>query len=380
LWSISGIFIWAGGLWLVGIMKNWQERRGQVTSFPHSTPVRFGELVALGSGTITPLVLWEIVHVAILSWLTNFELYLQNTDQRLKFLLDDGSGVGLRIHSGPEFFWDKFFLLSEVAHPQRWVTAIIFGAILLGGLALLWLWHSQPQKQSLLAPMWIGWLANTAWFVSLAKTGWPRHFWFGLVLAAMLLSVISVAFVKHGLAVWQPSKEDTRESRMNSGLLRILPGLAGSLLLGLIVWGFVSQSHVWGFFLPDEIVPYWQEKQINNKYHASLPWIIIPRAAQAEAVNYIKQMPPEARVYYPAGHKSSEIPPQTGRMHYPLERRNHITPHPADIVLISPSIISPWQDPVKRHDLLSLVERQCPRPAVKNDFYMICPIEDNLDQ
>ena len=162
--------------------------------------------------------------------------------------------------------------------------------------------------------------------------------------------------------------------------MKILPGLAGSLLLGLVVWGFVSQPHVWGFFLPDEIVPYWQEKQINNKYHASLPWIIIPRAAQAEVVNYIKQMPPEARVYYPAGHKSSEIPPQTGRLHYPLERRNYVTPHPADIVLIGPSIISPWQDPVRRHDLLSLVERECPRPAVKNDFYMICPIEDNLAQ
>jgi hypothetical protein len=227
--------------------------------------------------------------------------------------------------------------------------------------------------------MWFGWLANTAWFVSLAKTGWPRHFWFGLVLATMLLCVISVAFIKHDFTALKQPRDEENEAT-HSSFLKILPSLAGSLLLGLVIWGFVSQPHVWGLFLPDEIVPYWQDKQINNKYHASLPWIIIPRAAQAEAVNYIKQMPPEARVYYPAGHKSSEIPPQTGRMHYPLERRNYVTPHPADIVLISPSIISPWQDPIKRLDLLSLVERECPRPAVKNDFYMICPIEDNLAQ
>jgi hypothetical protein len=380
LWSISGIFIWAGGLWLVGIVRNWQKRNSPTPRPLHPTPLRFGELLALGSGTIVPLVLWEIVHVVILSWLTNFELYLLNTDQRLKFLLDDGSGVGLRIHSGPEFFWDKFFLLAEVAHPQRWVTATIFVAILLGGVALLWLWRNQRQKQNLLALMWLGWLVNTIWFVSLAKTGWPRHFWFGLVLAAMLLCIISITFIRYGFEALKRSREEKGESKMNSGLLRILPTVAGGLLLLLIGWGFVRQPHVWGFFLPDEIVPYWQEKQINNKYHASLPWVIIPRAAQAEAVNYIKQMPPEARVYYPAGHKSSEIPPQTGRMHYPLARRNHVTPHPADIVLIGPSIISPWQDPVKRQDLLRLVEQECPNPALKNDFYIICPIEDNLVQ
>lgn len=165
---------------------------------------------------------------------------------------------------------------------------------------------------------------------------------------------------------------------MNSGLLGLLPRVIGGLLLVLIGWGFVSQPHVWGFFLPDEIVPYWQVKQINNKYDASLPWIIIPRAAQAEVVDYIKQMPSEARVYYPSGHKSAEIPAQTGRMHYPLGRRNYVTSHPADIALIGPSIISPWKDSIQRRDLLALVEQQCPHPALRNDYYMICPIEANL--
>ena len=68
------------------------------------------------------------------------------------------------------------------------------------------------------------------------------------------------------------------------------------------------------------------------------------------------------------------------RLHYPLQRRNYLAPHPADIVLISPSVISPWKNPVQRQELLGLVERECPRPALRNDFYIVCPIEDNLPQ
>jgi hypothetical protein len=30
--------------------------------------------------------------------------------------------------------------------------------------------------------------------------------------------------------------------------------------------------------------------------------------------------------------------------------------------------------------LLRLVEQECPYPALKNDFYVICPIKDNLVQ
>ncbi len=368
LWSMSGIFMWVGILWLLSFVKRGGKKNQKLEpeDTQQSAKLRFSEILWLGSGVVLLPALWELVHLIILTRLTSFELYLRQTQQRLGFILDDGSGIGLRIHSGPEFFWDKFFLLAEVAHPQRWVTAIIFAAILIGGGVLLWSWRDQPRRQNLLASMWLGWLANTIWFVGLAKTGWPRHFWFGLVLAAMLLSVILVTLLR---------SVRFNVLTFNVAWLRLVGGM---FLLALIGWGFVNQPHVCGFFLPDEIVPYWQEKQINNKYDASLPWVIIPRAAQAEVVSYIKQMPSEARVYYPAGHKSSEIPPQTGRMHYPLNRRNYVTPHPADIALIGPSIISPWKDPIRRRDLLELVEQECPRPVIKNDFYMICPIEDNL--
>ncbi|MCB9078779.1 MAG: hypothetical protein H6631_14350 [Anaerolineaceae bacterium] len=403
LWSISGILLWAGLLWLFGLIR---QRRmtpdlsyvevaagPSVVDYPMNK-VSLGELIWLGLGTASLVIVWELVHLIVLTSLTSFDLYLRHAQQRLTFILDDGSGVGLQIHSGPQFFWDKFFILSEVAHPARWVTALLFVAIFLGGLSLAWLWRRQPWRQNLLMPMWLGWLANTAWFVGLAKTGWPRHFWFGLVLAILLLCVIIVTLLRIGVRGQgsgvreQGAGSNNRQSSIvnrqssiggqRSAVSGRLPAAGGLLLLALVLWGFAVQPHVWGFFLPDAIVPYWHEKQITNKYDASLPWIIIPRQAQTEVVNYINQLPPEAHLYYPGQHKSAEIPPQTGRIQLPLNRREYLPPNPADIVLIGPSLISPWKDPTQRRDLLELVRRQCPNPAVQNDYYMICPIKDNL--
>jgi hypothetical protein len=395
LWSISGILVWAGLLWWWGLVKMRRKKEGvqkfgqrsegdQSSALAETSEVYprlcLGALVSLGGGLLLPTALWELVHLIVLTRLTNFELYLRHAKQRLTFILDDGSGVGLRIHAGPEFFWDKFFVLAEVAHPQRWVTALLFGAIFLGGISLIWLWRNQPYRQNLLAPLWLGWLANTAWFVGLAKTGWPRHFWFGLVSAMLLLCVITLAWLQRGITTYHNKSDKGKLVSSPRRLVKLPPLVAGIVLLILIGWSFVNQVYVWGIFLPDEIVPYWQEKQITNKYDASLPWIIIPRAAQAEVVDYIMQLPPEAHIYYPGQHKSAEITPQTGRLHYPLNRRRYLEPHPADIALIGPSVISPWKNPVQRQDLLRLVNQECPRPAVKNEFYMICPIEANLAQ
>lgn len=387
LWSISGIVIWAGLLWLFSLARQWQltpnlsSRKAATDETKVDYPangVDFGELFWLGLGTVSLVIIWELVHLVVLTSLTNFDVYLSHAQQRLRFILDDGSGVGLQIHSGAEFFWDKFFILSEVAHPTRWVTAILFAAIFFGGLGLAWLWRNQSWRQNLLMPMWFGWLANTVWFVGLAKTGWPRHFWFGLVLAMILLCVIIVSLLRLGLDNLARRQHFSADPSLKRLLPTSIVGGVGVTLLALVLWGFAIQPYVRGFFVPDEIVIHWQEKQISNKYDAGLPWVIIPRQAQAEIVNYISQMPSEARVYFPSGHKNAEIPPQTGRLQYPLQRRDFVTPHPADIVLIGPSLISPWMDPIRRQDLLGLVERQCPNPAIKNDYYMICPIKDNL--
>ncbi len=360
LWSVSGIVLWAMFLWA----------RQRLT---------LSQWLAMGSGMVSLTILWEFVHFVVLTYLTNFELYKLNLWQRIKFILDDGSGVGQRLYAGPEFWADKFFLLGEVAHPERWVTGVIFGLIFGGGLWLIWQMESKSldltakskdlDSVNLFAPMWLGWLVNTLWFVGLAKTGWPRHFWFGLVLAMMLACILTVTFLRPD-KILKPHRS-SRPTRFDYAARGY-----GATFLILILWGFISQPHVWGFFVPAEIVPYWQQKQINNKYHASLPWIIIPRADQEAVVNYIKTMPPEAHVFYPSGHKNAEIPAQVGRVFYPLKRRDFMTPNPQDIVLIGPSLISPWMPPVRRADLLRLVQSQCPAPIIQNDFYMICPFSN----
>jgi hypothetical protein len=396
LWSVSGVFIWAGLLWLVGWFLNFRRPRfapvrlstvvnpTQDSGLPNpprdlrdllnfSRQPHFDEILLLIGGLMMPLALWELVHLVVLTRLTNFELYLRHVEQRIKFVLDDGSGVGLQIYSGPEFFWDKFFLLSEVTHPERWVIALVFIAILVGGATLLWLWHSQAYKQNLLALIWLGWLVNTIWFVTLAKTGWPRHFWFGLVLAALLLSVILVELLVGGIRRYYSQAEEQKFGPSPRRLIGSTPLIGGLLLFAVVAWGFASQPHVWGFFVPDEIVPYWREKQLNNKYGASLPWIIIPRAAQAEVVAYLRQLPPEANIYYPARHKTAEISVQVGKVLYPLNRRKFMKPYSQDVGLIGPSLIAPWLEPVRREALLNLVREECPQPVLSNDYYMICP-------
>jgi hypothetical protein len=377
LLSISGIFIWAGWLWLAsrGLSRFWGNQRKAVLSsfssseWEESSNLRLGELLALGGGLVLPLALWEAIQFIVLIQLTNFDLYLRHVEQRIRFVLDDGSGLGLRVHSGSEFIWRKFFMLQEVTHPEHWVTLVVFVCLLLGGLIVLWLWRDQPYRQNLLAPVWLGWLVNTIWFVSLAKTGWPRHFWFGLILAVMLLSVIPPALL-------QAARLEASQAR-RYGL-----ALGGALLLVLLAWGAGSQPHVWGFFLPDEIVPYWLERRFDYVDMSGLPWILIPRAQQAEVVDYISHMPPEANVYYPTaefGHKAAEIPVLTGRINYPFKRRSYpgVTRHPADILLIPPSILSPWRfAPVTRQELLQQVKQACPQPVLENESYIICLAEE----
>ena len=166
---------------------------------------------------------------------------------------------------------------------------------------------------------------------------------------------------------------------MAPGQNRWLPRVAlpaGVLLWLLIGGGFASQPYVGGLFLPEDIVPYWQQKQINNKYDASLPWMIIPRAAQQEVTAYIEQMPPEAHIYYLEAYKGAEISAANGRIQYPIARRSQpgVKPHPDDIILIPSSIIS-RRDPIVRQSVLPLIEQACPDPA-KNDYYRLCRVSD----
>lgn len=352
LLSMSGIFVWAGYLWLFERKK-----------------VRFGELLSLGGGIALVGIAWELFQLMILTRLTNFEMYLQHARQRWFGFLDEGSGLRLRTESGPEFMWRKFLALKEITHSQPEIIVLVAAGIILGGLTLLWLWRER-EKRNLLGPIWLGWLAHTVWFVSLAKTGWARHYWFGLILAVLLLVTISLTLARaDGAAVPLRFSRTTRLASLGVGLL----------LLALIGWGFASQPYVWKFFLPDEIVAHWEQKRVNNNYQATLPSLIVLRAAQTEIVEHIRQMPPEANIYYPFAHKAAELPVQTGRINYPLDRRGHggLALHPTDILVFQPFLVSAWtHDPTMRQDLLNQIEQVCPHPIIRSDYYIVCLVEE----
>jgi hypothetical protein len=132
---------------------------------------------------------------------------------------------------------------------------------------------------------------------------------------------------------------------------------------------------VGGFFLPAEIVPYWQQRQANYFLPgAGLPWYLIPRRDQAPIIKYIERMPAEANIYYPANQKGAEIALQTDRIFYPYGRRGRpgLPAHPADILLIPASVLTSWRDPGIRAGLLRMVAQGCPRPVLENDNYKIC--------
>lgn len=355
LLSVSGMLAWLGWLWL------FRQKR-----------VKLWELIGLGTGVVLVQVVWELIHLVILTWLTNFALYLRHAQERFDILISGGSGLGEQPHTGVAFMWRKFFMLEEIAHPEHAVTIVIFACVLLGGAFLVWLWQrSHSYRQELAAFIWLGWLTNMAWFVFLAKTGWPRHYWSGLILAVMILCVLPIILIR----LWRQTSVDWPDR----AFARWVAAGLGILTLSLMSWGFVSQQHVWGFFLPDEIVPYWLEQRFKYIDNVGLPWILIPRADQSEVVDYINHMPAAANVYYPYGHKGAEIPPLTGRVNYPLKRRAYpgVTPHPADILLIPSFIVSSWtHDRVMRENLLNVVKRGCPQPVLENDNYMICLVKD----
>lgn len=352
LLSVAGILIWAGYLW-------WFEAK----------KVRFGELAWLGGGLILPLTLWELAQLVILTRLTNFAMYLRHAQQRWFGFLDEGSGLRDQSYSGAEFAWRKLLLLNEIALPQFALTALLAGGLLIGGVVFVWL-SRDDRKRALLGPIWLGWLANTLWFVGLGKTGWMRHYWFGLMLAVLLLCVMPPLLISLG---W--SKANLPDYRSLGPAARRIAGVAGLVWLVLAGWGFVRQPHVWGLFLPAEIVPYWQERQANYFLPgAGLPWYLIPRSDQTPVIEYVKRMPAEANVYYPANQKGAEIALQTARIFYPYGRRGQpgLPAHPADILLIPASVLTAWRDPGIRAGLLQMVAQGCPRPVLENDNYKIC--------
>jgi hypothetical protein len=337
------------------------------------TPVRsmrisFGPVLSLAFGTAVPLLLWELIQLVTIVRMSSFAIYQQHLAQRWLFVLDDGSGIGLQSHSGLEFLTDKFFVLTEVAHPEHWVTALVFLVLLAGGIWFMLRWRQPLHKRTLLTVLWLGWLTNTGWFVGLAKTGWARHYWFGLVQAVLLLSVFVFALILPNLG----SSRSAAAIVVPAGWRRVLMQGFGLILLALVVWGFISQPYPWNLFIPDSLVAHWQKAQIHDPYGARLPWVIIPRSAQSEIADFIKALPGDSHIFMYDGHKAAELPPLTGRIQYPLKRRPLMPPQTRDVLILGPSVLSPWLSPFNQSQGESIVQQQCKRPLVTNDFYRVC--------
>ncbi len=336
LLSLGGIFVlWVKLLW---------ERR---------TTIRAG--VVLGTGTLVIPALWELTHLAVLTRIADFDIYRLNLQGRIYHFLNEGSGIGAQDYGGSQFVWDKILTISEISHPQPLFALLTLLLVGIGGAALMWYYRRQGVRQQWVMLLWVGWLGNFIWFVGIGKTGWVRHAWFGLILAVMILCIL------WGESLFQLWRRPVK-----------WPAATITAVVTIILLpGFIAQKNAATIFITEQLVEHWRQKQISAKY-TRVPWTITPRAEQERVAELIRQLPPEANVYYPANLKVAEIAVQTGRIFYPAGRRESMTPSPHDVVIIGPTIISPWVDPGIRHSVIERIKTECPNFLYQSDYYIIC--------
>jgi hypothetical protein len=298
--------------------------------------------------------LWESTHLIVLTSIVGFGMYQQNLQGRIDHFLNEGSGIGARDHSGSLFYWDKVMVFSEVSHPNQILSLLVLLLAAIGGLGLIWLYRQNRTRQKLVILLWVGWLGNTAWFIGLAKTGWVRHAWFGLILSVMIVCLI------FGEALLRVKRQPNWRNIV-----------AMALVAGIVLPGFAAQGEAATLFISDHLVEKWRQKQVTAKY-SRVPWMITPRAEQQRVVDFLRQLPAEGRVFYPANHKAAEIAVQVGKVFYPLERRNLMPPAEGDVILVGITLISPWKEPGIRHSIIERAKVECPNFLYESEYYIVC--------
>jgi hypothetical protein len=310
---------------------------------------------------------WELTQLVAITKRLGFEVYLQHVQGRLNIFLVEGSGLGEQATEKQAFFWYKFFLISEISHPHRVLSFMTIILIFIGGAFLIWRLRKNRIHQNLVILLWVGWLVHTVWFVTTSENGWVRHFWASLILAVLILSLLWGILLRH---------VQTQPVWLNSAL-----AIGMTLLIGL---NFYSQWPAATFLMSDNLVEHWYEKHLAAD-HTRIPWSLVPRQTQQDAVDFISKLPPTARVFYPEGHKSAEMAVLTARVFYPIQRRALMPPNEDDIVLIGPSLISPWRKPTETHisqadqhafitEVMKQVKRECPDIIFENNYYIICAL------
>lgn len=325
------------------------------------------EIVILMLGWISPYVLWETYQFLTLTRLFDLQTYLGFKAQLWQFFVRGGSGVNVEGTWSLGFVWEKLLIIREITSPYPFVNVVVFLFVLLGGPFLIWRLDRDTVRRNLIVFLWSGWFVTWLWFILLSQNGWVRHAWYALIFTVLLLSLLVTYF-------WQQVNRSPQWLHRGSALL----------LTGLLLFGFVSQINTPDFFTAQRLVDRWYQRRLATT-HTPIPWIIIPRDQQNEALAIIDQLPPSAHIFYPEGYKAAEIPTLTGRMTYPLNRRPYIGSTAEDILIITPGLISPWaklyDKPMtidERNLIIDSVRKEikqrCPQVVFENDYYIICSL------
>jgi hypothetical protein len=332
--------------------------------FKKKVTLKEGIVVSIGFISL-PLIL-ESVQLITLTHKFGFDVYLKHAQQGLDFFVS-GSGVEGETTKGAEFFWYKLFLISEISHPAPILSLVTLMVIAIGGPFLIRYLQNNKQYQSLVALIWTGWLVHSLWFIFRAETGWVRRYWVALILGVLVLSLLWGVLL--------------RRARELPGWSNISLFVALTLLVGI---NFYSHGYAARLFISEDIVDYWHQKHLAAP-QTQLPSMIIPRAEQEDAAAALKQIPAAGRVFYPVRHKSAEMAAVSGRILYPIERRPLMPSVRDDVLLVGPSLISPWAKLMERpmsqeehkiiiNSIRERVKRECHQIVFENDYYIICSL------
>jgi hypothetical protein len=318
-------------------------------------------------GFISLPIISELVQLITLTRNFGFDIYLKHAQQGLEFFAS-GSGIEGEAAKGAEFFWYKLFLISEISHPAPMLSFIMLMAITVGGPFLIRYFRNNRQYQSLVALLWGGWMIHTLWFILRAENGWVRRYWVALILGILIFSLLWGVLL--------------RRAKEAPGWLSISLFIALTLFIGV---NFYSHGYAARILISQDIVDYWHQKHLAAP-HTQLPSMIILREEQEAAAAAINQLPASGRVFYPERHKSAEMAAVSGRILYPIERRPLMPAAQGDVVLVGPSLVSPWAKLMERpmtpeeHEIIidsvrARVKSECPQVLFENDYYLICSLD-----
>lgn len=315
------------------------------------------EALIVVAGVLLIAVLWQLIIFFGLLQVSDFSNYVNHLLGRFEFFYRSLKGI-TPIAEGVELFLLKAIIVSEISYSHLLVSLVLVLTTGLGGIFLIRHLWADPARRNLVILLWTVWLIYTVWFLNGPKNAWGRYYWYGLIWMAMLLGLMFAALI---------------------GQLRLKPNWAnvtGSLFLTvLFVFSFSSQPQSINFFITPELIELWRQRQLTTR-DTYLPWIVLPRAEQEQAAELIRNLPADARIYYPEGHKTAELSFLTNRIFYTMPRRSFMGPGPNDIIIMGPAIISPWKkEQQQRLDILETIHRECPAIILESPNYIICAAE-----